>query len=282
MLRGFCREDAGAGRNMTQEAREPENNAEPADQAGKPKPLRRSEYWTSVVILVFVSAFFISIAAVCYGIIVTPPAGPGVIPTIRFPWVGWFAGMLVSTASILGFAQYTAGKNSGEWANEAERAWASQLSGKTLKVYCVIKDAPLFMVCFALIALGATILVIDGAFGLVSGIVLALVPYAPYFVGGVTAFAIAIATLMAWFRHASNRLAAEYAFRREVMEKTGVILLDAKGKAILPPGGDRDRYAIGSIADIAADSGPVLEARSITALPRGEEQTSPDGDSEKS
>lgn len=255
---------------MAREDHKPEKDAA---QAG---PVRRAEYWTSVVILVFVAAFFISIAAVCYGIIVTPPAAPGTIPTMRFPWIGWFAGLLVSTASILGFAQYTAGRHSGEEDGEAERAWASQLSGKTLKAYRIIKDAPLFMVCSALIALGATILVIDGAFGLVSGIVLALVPYAPYFIGGVTAFAIAIAALMAWFRHANNKLAAEYAFRREVMEKTGVILLDAKGKAILPPGGERDRYAIGSIEDTAAGSGPLIEAEPIRALPQAEGKTGMD------
>lgn len=197
-------------------AREDQKQKKDVGQAG---PVRRAEYWTSVVILVFVAAFFISIAAVCYGIIVTPPAAPGTIPTMRFPWIGWFAGLLVSTASILGFAQYTAGRHSGDEDGEAERAWACQLAGKTLKAYRIIKDAPLFMVCSALIALGASVLVIDGAFGLVSGIVLALVPYAPYFIGGVTAFAITIAALMAWFRHANNKLAAEYAFRREVMEK---------------------------------------------------------------
>jgi len=256
---------------MTRED-ETEHTAEPVGNAKQTGPVRRAEYWTSVVILVFVAAFFISIAAVCYGIIVTPPAAPGTIPTMRFPWIGWFAGVLVSTASILGFAQYTAGKNSGEGDTEAERAWASQLSGNTLKAYRIIKDAPLFMVCSALIALGATILVIDGAFGLVSGIVLALVPYAPYFIGSVTVFAVAIAALMAWFRHANNKLAAEYAFRREVMKKTGVILLDAKGKAILPPGGERDRYAIGSVDDLTADSGPLIEAEPIRALPQGEDE----------
>lgn len=243
------------------------------EPATGPHPVRRSEYWTSVVVLAFVSAFFISIAAVCYGIIVTPPPTPGTIPTMSFPWIGWFAAVLVSTAAILGFAQYMAGKHSGGTGEDdgAETAWASQLPAQALRVYRIIKDAPLFMVCFALIALGATLLVIDGAFGLVSGVVLALVPYAPYFIGGVTAFAIAIAALMAWFRHANNKLAAEYAFRREVMEKTGVILLDARGKAILPPGGDRDRYAIGSVADITDDSGPVLEAAPVKALPQGGE-----------
>ncbi len=233
-------------------------------------PIRRADYWTSVIVLVFVADFFISIAAVCYGIIITPPSAPGVIPTLAFPWIGWLAGLLAATAVILGFAQYMAGKHSPDGDDAAEKAWAAHLPERAARMYRIIRDAPLFMVCFACIALGATLLVIDGAFALVSGIVLALVPYAPYFIGGITAFAIAIAALMAYFRHANNRLAAEYAFRREVMEKTGVILLDDKGRAILPPGGGRDRYAIGSVREIAADDGPLLEATPIRELPPGE------------
>ena len=241
-------------------------------------PVRRSDYWASVVVLAFVSAFFITVAAVCYGIIITPPATPGVIPTMAFPWIGWLVALLVSTAVIIGFAQYLAGKHPvGESGDDtAEKAWATQLPQRALQVYRIIRDAPLFMICFALIALGATLLVIDGAFALVSGIVLALVPYAPYFIGGVTAFAVAIAVLMAWFRHAGNRLAAEYAFRREVMEKTGVILLDDRGKAILPPGGGRDRYAIGSVSEITVEAGPVLEAEPIKALPQGGDEAAPE------
>ena len=242
------------------------------------RPVRRSDYWASVVVLVFVAGFFITIAAVCYGIIITPPSPPGVIPALAFPWIGWFAALLVATAVIIGFAQYMAGQHpsGGDDDNAAEKAWATQLPQQALRVYHIIRDAPLFMVCFALIALGATLLVIDGAFALVSGIVLALVPYAPYFIGGITVFAVAMAALMAWFRHANNRLAAEYAFRREVMERTGVILLDDKGKAILPPGGGRDRYAIGSIAGITAADGPVLEAEPVRSLPPGNGGTTED------
>lgn len=241
------------------------------------KPVRRSEYWGSVIVLVFVAAFFISITAVCYGIIVTPRAAAGEIPTIAFPWVGWFTAVLVSTAVIIGLAQYIAGKDTDERGpeNSRERAWAEQLPRRALKAYRIIRDAPLFMVCFALIALGATLLVIDGALAFVSGIFRALVPYAPFFIGGLTVFVVAIAALMAWFRHASNKLVAEYAFRREVLEKTGVILLDDKGKAILPPDGERDRYAVAAIEAVTAGDGPLIEADPVRALPEGSSPRGP-------
>ncbi|CAK7073125.1 MAG: hypothetical protein DELT_01986 [Desulfovibrio sp.] len=253
---------------------EEQKNAGSAQRAGR--PVRKSDYWISVTIMVFVAAFFITVAAICYGIIVTPPKPGGGLQTLAFPWIGWFVAMLVSPAVILGFAQYIAGKTPVDAENgtdgEKEAAWAGQLTGRALKAYRLLKDAPLFMVCFALIALGATLLVIDGAFGLVAGVLTALVPYAPYFIGGITAFAIAIAVLMAYFRHANNKLAAEYAFRREVLEKTGVILLNETGKAILPPGGDRGKYAIGSIAEIPENTGPVIEATPVKALPEGTDE----------
>lgn len=243
----------------------------PTQKAAPASPVRRSEYWMSVTIMVFVAAFFITVAAICYGIIVTPPKPGGGTPKLAFPWIGWFTAMLVSPAVILGFAQYIAGKTpvAGEEGEDGgkETAWAGQLPARALRVYRLLKDAPLFMVCFALIALGATLLVIDGAFGLVAGVLGALVPYAPYFIGGVTFFAVAVAGLMAYFRHANNKLMAEYAFRREVLEKTGVILLNEKGKALLPPKGGRDKYAIGSIADVTGESGPLLEAEPVKALP---------------
>lgn len=236
--------------------------------------VRRSDYWISVTVMVFVAAFFITIAAVCYGIITTSPKPGGGVQAIAFPWIGWFAAMLVSPAVILGFAQYIAGKtpvNAGGDDPDKEAAWAGQLPQRAMTVYRLLKDAPLFMVCFALIALGATLLVIDGAFDLVAGILGALVPYAPYFIGGITVFALGVAGLMAYFRYANNKLAAEYAFRREVLEKTGVILLNKHAKALLPPGGDRETYTIGSIAEITENTDPLTKATPVKALPRGDE-----------
>lgn len=248
--------------------------AEKHNASSPVSPVRRSDYWISVVVMVFVAAFFITVAAICYGIITTPPKPGGGARSIAFPWIGWFAAMLVSPAVILGFAQYVAGKTpinagNGEEETSREANWAERLPERALRVYRLLKDAPLFMACFALIALGATLLVIDGAFGLVAGVFAALVPYAPYFIGGITVFAVAVAGLMAYFRHANNKLAAEYAFRREVLEKTGVILLHEKGKAILPPGENRAVYAIASIKDARNGAGSVIEATPVKALPQG-------------
>lgn len=72
-----------------------------------------------------------------------------------------------------------------------------------------------------------------------------------------------MATLWALFRYKNNRLQAEYAFRREVLEKTGVILIDKKDQAILPAGDNADAYSVAQFID----SGPGGEARQLKALP---------------
>ena len=216
--------------------------------------VQRGDFWISVLVLIFVVEFFISIVALCYGIVMTPPRGESEPARIAFPWIGWFAAMIMAPALILGLVRLIAGKRDPERARR-ETAWASRLPERALRLYRLMRDVPLFVVCLSLLALGATLLTIDSAFSLIRSVFLALVPYAPHFIAGITLFAIAIATLMAWFRYKNNQLRAEYEFRREVLEKTGVILVDKRGKALLPPDGRAEGYAIGVI-DLQASPAP--------------------------
>lgn len=219
--------------------------------------VRRSEFWMSVMVLLFVVEFFITIVALCYGIVMTPPRRQGEIMRLAFPWIGWFAAMLMAPALIISLARMFAGKDAhDEQRAEREAAWANRLPERALRLYRCIKDAPLFVLSLALVALGATLLTIDSALSLLGDIAQALVPYAPYFIGAVTAFAVAIAALMAWFRYKHNQLLADYQFRREVLEKTGIILVDGKGKAIMPAAGDGG-YALGQLDAAPGDNGLI-------------------------
>ena len=80
-----------------------------------------------------------------------------------------------------------------------------------------------------------------------------------------------IALRWALLRAAKNERAAEDAIRREVLEKPGGFLRSEKGKAVRTAGGDRGRYAIGSMAGSGESAGQVLEAEPVRALPPGEE-----------
>ena len=248
--------------------------------ATTPRPVNSADYWLGVVMLLFVAEFFIAIAALCYGIITTPPTRPGQLARIVFPWMGWLTAALMAPAVILGGAQIVArrsgqGEMRAELGLEAEQTgdaseWEKTLSGylpdRAVKAYRFIKDAPLYMICAAFVALGATLLLIDGAFLLAKDVLLALAPYLPYFIAAVTALAIAVASLMAWFKYKNNQLMADYAFRREVLEKTGIILLNNAGKAILPPGGGGAGYAVGLLPPAQDAEAGFLEATPVERI----------------
>ena len=272
-------------KSTQQRAQEPPRNAGPESAPESPPSppgkdaVRRGDFWISVLVLIFVLEFFITIVALCYGIIVTPPRREGEMVRIAFPWIGWFAAMLMAPALLLGLVQLLAGgRDARQTRREAD--WAGRLPERALKLYRLIRDMPLFVVCLAFIALGATLLTIDSALALVKGIALALVPYVPYFIGAFTAFAAVIAALMAWFRYKNNKLLADYAFRREVLEKTGIILVDDAGKALLPPPGWKGEkgadYAIGSISDaMQATDNALPRALPAKALPAAPDEVLP-------
>ncbi len=236
--------------------------------AAKPerKAVPRTDFWFSIMVLAFVVDFFITVAALCYGIITTPPRKSGEAVRLAFPWMGWLAAMLAAPAAIIGLAQWAEGRegNAAPPQPEQNDAFADQLSGKALRLYRFVKAVPLFVVSLALIGLSATLVTIDSAFGMLTAIAGSLVPYLPYLIGGATVVAVAIAALAVWFRYKNNQLMTEYAFRREVLEKTGVILTG--DKAILPPGHAANQYTVDRIAG-SDPGGLIVEAEPLRALP---------------
>lgn len=251
-----------------------QSTAEPTEKKRQAAAVQRTDFWISVMVLAFVVDFFITVAALCYGIITTPPRQSGEAVRLVFPWMGWLAAMLAAPAIIIGLAQLVAGRDGQEASPQSEReeAWAGKLPPKALRLYRFFKDAPLFVISLAFIILGATLATIDSAFTFISGVTLALIPYAPYFIGGITIFAVAIAGLTAWFRYKNNQLMAEYAFRRDVLEKTGIIIVDSSGKSVLPPGRDAGGYSIGRITASDGKEGPIVEAEPVKALPSAEDK----------
>lgn len=240
--------------------------------------VQRKDFWVSVLVAVLVIEFFITVAALCYGIITSPPRHTEEAFRLVFPWMGWLASILIAPAVIVGLIHLVTGQE--RWAHtqsEREEAWASHLPKRMYRLYRLIKDAPLFMVSLAFIALGATLFTIDGALTVIGDIARSLIPYTPYFIGGSVGFVTVIAILLALFRYKNNKLQAEYAFRREVLEKTGVILIDKKSQAILPSKSRADAYSVARFIDVGS-AGDIGESGQMKALPGVEESSDHDPD----
>jgi hypothetical protein len=114
------------------------------------------------------------------------------------------------------------------------------------------------VVLLGVIVFGVGVLTLDGAFSALRRFGSVLVPHLPYIVSGIAAVLCAIIIAVVWLHYRTRRLIAEYEFRREVLEKTGVIIVD-KGSTPLPPGGVGDvPYAL-----IAGEE----EEKKLAALP---------------
>jgi hypothetical protein len=157
-----------------------------------------------------------------------------------FPWLIWGAlSLIVPTLVLLLVHSADVGLFRAPAGACSEQEWQLLLPVRMQKLYRVIKGAPVAVVLVMLVGLGAAMLTLDGALAAMRGLGEALAPHVPYIVGGVASVAVVLIVAVAWLNFRSRRLIAEYEFRREVLEKTGVIIVD-KGSVALPLGGVGD------------------------------------------
>lgn len=177
-----------------------------------------------------------------YGIIHAIPEIPGGPPVARFPWLAWMiAAVLGPVALVLGIHV------AGSWLSSAmthDDQTESSESGQDdsavpesmRRFYAAVRNAPTIIVLVGILLLGALCYFVDGAFASLVKLGQSLLPYLPW-------IAIPLAVLIA-FCFLINRLMLlrqlkmehEYAWRREVLEKTGQVITDNSSYALSPSG----------------------------------------------
>lgn len=227
---------------------------------------QRRELWLYIAVSLVTAELLITVAAVLYGFMGSTHE-PGRPFVFVFPWLPFAVVSVLVPALVLllvHFADVGLFRAPGGTTSEAE--WQKLLPGRMRKLYRVIKGAPVAVLLLGIVAVGAGILTLDGALSVVAGFASSLVPYVPHIVGGVAGLGAVIVIAVVWLNYRTRRLIAEYEFRREVLEKTGVIIVD-KGSTPLPPGGVGEvPYAI-----VSGESGETLHR---PALPAGEDRPS--------
>ena len=220
---------------------------------------QRRELWTYIGVSIVGVELLIAGGALLFGFVGASGEGARVV---SFPWVAWGAVALLTPAFILlavHLADVGLFRAPGDAASEAE--WQKHLPERLQKIYRIVKGAPVLVILLGVILFGVGVLTLDGAFSAVRRFGSALVPHLPYIVGGIAAVLCVIIVAVVWLHYRTRRLIAEYEFRREVLEKTGVIIVD-KGSTSLPPGGVGDvPYAL-----VAGEDGE----KGFSALPPGE------------
>jgi hypothetical protein len=185
----------------------------------------------------------IALAALCYGIVTARPTVDGGPPQFNFPWLSYFIAAGVAPATLLLMVHLTGvGLFRSLRGHEDDERWQEKLPERIRRVYSLIQGAPVVVLLLGVILLGALLFFVDGALGILMRMAQSIEHYLPWIIGSIAGIVCVGVTAGRWFDHRSKRIAEEYAFRREVLEKTGVIIVD-KGSMPLPPGEDR-QYAL--------------------------------------
>lgn len=222
---------------------------------------QRRELWTYIAVSIVAVELLIAGGALLFGFMGASnhQPGSGLIP---FPWLTWGAVALLVPAFIL-LAVHLAdvGLFRTPGGSYSEQEWQKNLPRRLQKIYTIAKGAPVVVVLVGVVLFGVLVLTLDGALSALQRFGSALAPHVPYIAGGIAAVLCVAISAVVWLHYRTRRLIAEYEFRREVLEKTGVIIVD-KGSTPLPPGGVGD-------VPYALVAGEDLET-AVAALPPGE------------
>lgn len=171
-----------------------------------------------------------------YGVIHAKPAQNGLPPQFQFPWMAYAIAAVVGPAVLLlivhlaGVGLFRSLRDS----REEDEAWRQDLPERLRKVYAIVQGAPTILLLVGVMALGAALFYIDGAMTALFRLGSTVEVYLPWIIGAVAGgWCIAYLGRM-WLNYRTKRLEAEYQFRREVLERTGVIIVD-RGSVQLPP-----------------------------------------------
>ncbi len=235
---------------MADDKAPPQAGEKPADPLSEKQ---RRELWLYLGVSICAVELLISVAALCFGFMT--PSG-----NFTFPLLAWGAGMVMAPALIL-LAVHLAdvGLFTSAKVESGDSEWQKHLPERLQRFYRIVKGAPALAVLLGVVALGAALLTLEGALDSLGGIGRALVPYIPHLAAGVALVLAVFIGAGAWLNYRTRRLHEEYAFRREVLERTGVVIVD-KGSQALPG-------ANGSMPPVL-EAGQVFEAQ---ALPPAEE-----------
>ena len=231
-----------------------------------------------LLIAIFFVELIIGGVAFFYGIIHSVPETPGGPPMARFPWLVWSIAAILCPVGLLLIVHLA-----GTWLSKAmdreengggEAPDADQVPEGMRRFYATVRNAPTLVVLLGILLLGAGLFVVDGAFSALMRLFHALLPYMPWIcgsLGGLLAICFLAHAIMVYRQ---RKMEQEYAWRREVLDKTGIVLLDRKSLAI----GGND----GKIAPLEAldQNNRVLDVTS-QALPPSDNQQSPDDEKPK-
>ena len=200
-----------------------------------------------LLIAVFFLELVVGGVAFFYGIMHAAPETPGGPPVARFPWLAWCLAAVLTPVGLLLVVHLA-----GTWLSrtlareEAQAAEPDAAQGATAEAqehlpeglrrfYAMVRNAPTLVVLLGILLLGAVLFFAEGALSALGRAGVALIPYIPWIAGSAAALLAVCFIGHAWFVYRQRRMEEEYAYRREVLERTGMVLMDKSCVALPGP-----------------------------------------------
>ncbi|MHC1711722.1 MAG: hypothetical protein AB9872_06210 [Solidesulfovibrio sp.] len=218
---------------------------------------------TFLSIGVILVEFAVTIAAVCYGIINSQKLPDGTTQ-FRFPWVAYSVALILAPVAIMlvvniigmGFTRFF----KGDPAMDEEQM--RYIPERLRRLITLSRGLPTVILLGGIILLGAVLYYLDAVIQAILRIGDHVEVIAPWVMAGLVAAWCLSYLMRMWFIYKTRRMHEEYAFRREVLERTGIVIVD----------GQKHITADGR----TASEQKALPGRVIDVLPPGESDTDKD------
>ena len=253
-----------------------EAQGQPAASAGKGRSAQGEAWYAGpykdALIYLMVAIFFVELVvggvSFFYGVMHAAPEVPGGPPLARFPWLGWAVAAVLAPVGLMLIVHLSGtwvsrylGREDGQRAEAqagAQNTDDEQVPERLRRFYAIIRNAPTVVLLLGIMLLGAGLFFVDGAFSALVRMGGALTDYIPWIAGSLAAMIAVCYLVHRWFMYRHHRMQQEYEYRREVLERTGIVLVD---KGCIPlPQNEMQRLALGGQVVEAKALPPVLDA----------------------
>ncbi len=168
----------------------------------------------------------VTVAAVVYSITNAQPSPTGGAPRFRFPWIGYTVAVItVPVLAMLLLHLINMGISRGSAGDEQA---LESIPQRIRTFFALVRGAPTVILFAGFVLAGAAIYYLDSVMTLLLKLGEHFHLVAIWIVGGF-AFAWTVSYVArTWMQYKTRQMEAEYAFRREVLERTGVVILETK------------------------------------------------------
>ncbi|KAF5085081.1 hypothetical protein DSECCO2_71290 [anaerobic digester metagenome] len=252
-----------------------ETQGKSASSADKGRRQDRAAWYAGpykdALIYLMVAIFFVEMIvggiSFFYGVMHAAPDVPGGPPLARFPWFGWAVAAVLAPVGLM-LIVHLSGTWVSRYLGREDNIQGGQGSGQTAddeqvperlrRFYAIIRNAPTVVLLLGIMLLGAGLFFVDGAFSALMRLGGALAEYIPWIAGSLAALIAVCYLVHRWFVYRHHRMQQEYEYRREVLERTGIVLVD---KGCIPlPQNEVQRLALGGHVVEAQALPPALDA----------------------